>query len=87
MPQGDLDNRATIFEGTGKPLWTWFLAMWFVTSQKNGTSALGLERALGLGSDETSWAWLHKLRRAMRARPRPPAGEIEADQTDVGGSE
>src|SRR5512134_3006683 len=40
-------------------------AMWFVTSQKNGVSALGLQRVLGLGSYETAWTWLHKLRRAM----------------------
>ena len=46
-------TAGTIFEGTRKPLRTWFLAMWFVTSQKNGVSALGLQRALGLGSYET----------------------------------
>ena len=43
----------------------WFRAMWYVTSQKNGASALGLQRVLGLGSYETAWTWLHKLRRAM----------------------
>jgi hypothetical protein len=37
------------------------MAMWFVTSQKNGVSALGLQRTLGLGSYETAWTWLHKL--------------------------
>ncbi len=57
-------TAGTIFEGTRKPLRTWFMAMWFVTSQKNGVSALGLQRALGLGSYETAWTWLHKLRRA-----------------------
>ena len=81
-------TAGTIFEGTRKPLRTWFLAMWFVTSQKNGVSALGLQRALGLGSYETSWAWLHKLRRAMVRPGRDRlAGEIEADETDVGGPE
>ena len=39
--------------------------MWWLTSQKNGASALGLQRALGLGSYKTAWTWLHKLRRAM----------------------
>ena len=39
--------------------------IWHVTSQKNGTSALGLQRVLGLGSYQTAWTWLHKLRRAM----------------------
>jgi hypothetical protein len=43
----------------------WFLALWFVTSQKNGVRALGLPRVLGLGSDATAWTWRHKLRRAM----------------------
>lgn len=47
------------------PLPVWFRAMWWVTSQKNGVSALGLQRVLGLKSYETAWAWLHKLRRAM----------------------
>ena len=66
----------------------WFLAMWFVTSQKNGVSALGLQRVLGLGSYETAWTWLHKLRRAM-VRPGRDclSGEIEIDETYVGGPE
>jgi hypothetical protein len=34
-------------------------------TQKNGASALGLQRVLGLGSYETAWTWLHRLRRAM----------------------
>ena len=46
-------TAGTVFEGTRKPLRMWFLAMWFVTSQKNGVSALGLQRVLGLGSYET----------------------------------
>jgi len=32
--------------------------MWWVTSQNNGVSALGLQRVLGLGSYQTAWAWL-----------------------------
>ena len=67
-------TAGTIFEGTRKPLRMWFLAMWFVTSQKNGVSALGLQRELGLGSYETAWTWLHKLRRAMVRLGRREAG-------------
>jgi hypothetical protein len=55
----------TIFQDTHKPLALWLRAMWYVTSQKNGASALGMKRVLGLGSYQTAWAWLHKLRRAM----------------------
>jgi len=58
-------TAGTIFHGTRKPLTTWFRAIWWITSQKTGASALGLQRILGLGSYETAWTWLHKLRRAM----------------------
>lgn len=76
----------TIFEGTRRPLRLWFRAIWWVTSQKNGASALGLQRILGLGSYETAWTWLHKLRRAM-VRPGRDllSGTIQADETYIGG--
>ena len=81
-------TAGTIFEGTRKPLRTWFMAMWFVTSQKNGVSALGLQRVLGMGSYETAWTWLHKLRRAM-VRPGRDClcGTVEVDETYIGGPE
>lgn len=78
----------TIFEGTHKPLRLWFRAMWYVTSQKNGGSAIGLQRILGLGSYPTAWTWLHKLRRAMVRPGRDKLhGEIEVDETFVGSKE
>lgn len=58
-------TSGTIFQDTRKSLMVWFRAMWHVTNQKHGVSALGLQRALGLGSYRTAWAWLHKLRCAM----------------------
>jgi len=68
------------------PLRTWFRAMWWVTNQKTGVSALGLQRALGLGSYKTAWTWLHKLRRAMVRPGRDRlAGWVEVDETYVGG--
>jgi transposase-like protein len=81
-------TAGTVFERTRLPLRTWFSAMWFVTSQKDGASALGLKRVLGLGSYQTVWTWLHKLRRAM-VRPGREAlrGRIEVDETYVGGSD
>lgn len=78
-------TAGTIFEGTRKPLRTWFLAMWFVTSQKHGASALGLQRVLGLGSYQTAWAWLQKLRRAMVRPARERLnGSVEVDEAYVG---
>lgn len=81
-------TAGTIFQDTRKPLRTWFLAMWFLTSQKNGASALGLQRVLGLGRYETAWTWLHKLRRAMVRPGRDRlCGLVEIDETYVGGYE
>jgi len=81
-------TAGTIFQDSHLPLTTWFRAMWHVTSQKCGASALGLQRVLGLGSYKTAWALLHKLRRAMvrpgRDRLR---GVVEVDEAYLGGEE
>jgi|ERR1051326_649812 transposase-like protein len=75
----------TIFQDTRKPLRMWFRAIWHVTSQKNGASAISVQELLGLGSYLTAWTWLHKLRRAMvrpgRDRLR---GRVEVDEAYVG---
>ena len=78
----------TVFQDTHVALKVWFRAMWHMTSQKNGISALGLQRMLGLGSYRTAWTMLHKLRRAMvrpgRERLR---GIVEVDETYWGAEE
>lgn len=81
-------TAGTIFQDSHIPLTLWFRAMWYVTRQKNGMSALGVQRVWGLGSYKTAWAMLHKLRRAMvrpgRDRLR---GIVEVDETYWGASE
>lgn len=81
-------TAGTIFQDGRLPLMLWFRAMWYVTSQKNGVSALGVQRVLGLGSYQTAWAWLHKLRRAMVRPGRVRlSGTVEVDETYWGGEE
>jgi len=81
-------TAGTVFQATRKPLRVWFRAMWWVTSQKNGASAKGLQQNLGLASYQTAWAWLHKLRRAMVRPGRDRlSGLVEVDETYVGGRE
>lgn len=78
----------TIFHRSHLPLRAWFRAMWWVTNQKHGVSALGLQRLLGLGSYRTAWLCLQKLRRAMVRPSRDSlSGNIEVDETYVGGVE
>jgi transposase-like protein len=80
-------TAGTIFQDSHLPLRLWFRAMWQVTSQKNGASALGLQRVLGLGSYQTAWTVLQKLRRAMVRPGRDKlSGRVEVDETHVGGT-
>jgi len=81
-------TAGTIFQDSHMPMTTWFRAMWHMTSQKNGISALGLQRVLGLGSYKTAWTMLHKLRRAMIRPGRDRlSGIVEVDETYWGGEE
>lgn len=78
----------TIFQDTRKPLRKWFTAIWWVTTQKNGASAKGLQQILGLGSYKTAWTWLHKIRKAMVNPNRTKlSGTVEVDETYNGGEE
>ena len=79
-------TAGTLFADTHKPLRLWFEAIWYVTNQKSGASALGVQRVLGLGSYRTAWNWLHKLRRAMVRPGRDRlGGVVEVDETFIGG--
>jgi len=81
-------TAGTIFDGSHLPLRVWFRAMWQITSQKNGISALGLQRVLGLGSYKTAWLLLHKLRRAMvRPGRERLTGRVEVDEAYWGAQE
>lgn len=81
-------TRGTIFHKTRKPLLLWFYIMWWVVAQKTGASAYNLMDFMGFGSYETAWSWLHKLRRAMVRPERDKLkGEIEVDETYIGGKE
>jgi len=63
-----------------------FQAMWYMVCQKQGVSALGLQRIVGLGSYQTAWTWLHKLRTAMVRPGRDKlSGLVEVDETLIGG--
>lgn len=75
----------TIFHRSHTPLRTWFKIMWNICLQKNGYSAMSLQRSLGF-SYPTAWLCLHKLRKAMgQNRKDLLSGEVEVDETYVGG--
>lgn len=79
-------TAGTIFQSTRKPLVLWFRAIWYIVSQKNGISARGLQRALGLTRYETTWELLHKIRKAMiRPGRERLSGVVEVDEVYIGG--
>ncbi len=79
-------TAGTVYHSTRKSLCKWFMAMYLISSSKQGMSAKELQRQLGLGSYQTAWAWLHKLRACIVDPNRQPLkGEVEVDETYIGG--
>jgi predicted RNA-binding Zn-ribbon protein involved in translation (DUF1610 family) len=62
-------TAGTIFHKTRTPLVTWFWALYLVSQDKGGGSALRLSKQLGLHY-KTAWLMLHKIRQAMGDRNR-----------------
>lgn len=78
-------TAGTIFHRTRLPLRVWFVAIFFVARHKQGISALQLQRDTGIGSYETAWTLLHKVRSALLPDPsRRLTGLVEADESYVG---
>jgi transposase-like protein len=66
----------------------WFTACWLFATQKDGISALSLQRSLEIGSYQTAWAMLHRLRSVLVRPGRDRlAGAVEVDETFIGGEE
>ncbi len=79
-------TAGTVFDKTRTSLRSWFAAAWYITNQKQGVTALGLQRVLGLGSYQTAWTMLHRLRQAMvRPGRQRLSGVVEVDESYVGG--
>ena len=81
-------TAGTIFDKTRTPLTVWFTACWLFASQKDGISALSLKRSLEIGSYQTAWAMLHRLRSVLVRPGRERLhGDVEVDETYIGGDE
>jgi transposase-like protein len=81
-------TAGTVFEDSRKPLRLWFHVMWLLMAQKTGMSAKNLCDTYGFGSYQTAWGWLQKLRSVMvRSGRERLSGEVEVDETFIGGTE
>jgi len=81
----------TIFQDTKIPLDIWFRVAYLMLTSKKGISALQIHRTIfgeDSGSDyRTSWFMCHRLRCAMRGGIEQLEGEVEIDETYIGGKE
>lgn len=81
-------TAGTIFDRTRTPLTVWFMACWMFATQKDGVSAQSLQRSLEIGSYQTAWAMLHRLRSVLiRPGRERLSGIVEVDETFIGGEE
>ncbi len=78
----------TIFEDSPLGLEKWLPAVWIIVNSKNGVSSCELARTLGI-TQKSAWFMLHRIRLAMQAgslmKMGGSGGEIEADETFIGG--
>jgi transposase-like protein len=82
-------RKGTIFEESRLSLRKWFMAVWLVTANRKGISSCQLARELGV-TQKTAWFMLGRLREvagAMGEFGGPMDGEVEADETYIGGKE
>jgi hypothetical protein len=81
-------TAGTIFDRTRTPLTVWFSTCWYFATGKDGISALSLKRTLEIGSYQTVWAILHRLRSVLVRPDRDRlCGKVEVDETYIGGKE
>ena len=80
-------TAGTVFHSTKLPLSKWFWALYWVSTDKGGISALRLQKLVGV-SWPTAFSMLRKLRRSMGERDRGYRlmnELIELDDAFVGG--
>lgn len=81
-------TAGTLFDRRRTPLTVWLTACWMFAAQKDGISALSLQRSLEIGSYPTAWAMLHRLRSVLVRPGRDRlTGTVEVDETYIGGEE
>lgn len=82
-------RKGTIFEESLLPLQTWYAAIWLVTTNRKGIASTQLARELGI-TQKTAWFVLGRLREvagAIGSTGGPMTGQLEADETYIGGKE
>ena len=75
----------TVFQRSHIPLNKWLYAMYMLETARKGISSVQLSKELGI-TQKSAWFMLHRLREACDVEAIPLSGEVEIDETFVGGS-
>jgi transposase-like protein len=74
----------TIFEDSALSLSKWLPVVWMLTNCKNGISSWEIHRSFGI-TQKCAWHMLHRIRLAMQGGDGMLSGEVEVDETFIGG--
>lgn len=79
-------TAGTIYHKSTTPLRSWFYATFLMAQTRTGISAKQLERELGV-TYKTAWRIFTQIRKLMAEDVEPLGGQVEADETYVGGKD
>ena len=79
-------RTGTVFERSRIPMRKWLYAMYMLVTARKGISSRQLAKELGV-SQKSAWFMLHRLREACDIKSPPLEGEVEVDETYLGGKE
>ena len=79
-------RTGTIFERSHIPMDKWLYAMYILQTARKGVSSLQLSKELGI-TQKSTWFMLHRIREACDVEASPFFGEVEVDETYIGGKE
>jgi transposase-like protein len=83
-------TAGSIFHDSHLPMWKWFAVVCLMCESKKGMSAMQIKRTLGIAY-KTAWYACHRVRAAIRSIEGADdvrfVGEVEVDETLIGGKE
>ncbi|MDP3989087.1 MAG: IS1595 family transposase [bacterium] len=79
-------KTGTVFGESKISLQKWFIAIYLLTTSKKGISSIQLAKQVGV-TQKTAWFMDHRIRKALKQNQLKLFGEVEMDETYVGGKE
>ena len=77
-------RTGTVFQRSHIPLNKWLYAIYVLETSRKGISSVQLAKEVGI-TQKSAWFMLHRLREACDVEVAPLNGEVEIDETWIGG--